>query len=53
MKIIGEDELRDELDAILDAVEAGETFRITRDGVEIAELGPLAQHERLLEADEV
>lgn len=31
----------------MDAVEAGETFRVTRNGVEVAELRPLTRRRRL------
>lgn len=46
MKIISQRELRNGSAAIMDAVEAGETFHVTRNGVEIAELRPLAQRRR-------
>lgn len=35
----------------MDAVEAGETFHVTRNGVEIAELRPLARRRRLTAAE--
>ena len=47
MKIISQRELRNGSAAIMDAVEAGETFHVTRNGVEIAELRPLTQRRRL------
>ncbi|RSD19856.1 type II toxin-antitoxin system Phd/YefM family antitoxin [Amycolatopsis eburnea] len=47
MKIISQRELRNGSAAIMDAVEAGETFHVTRNGVEIAELRPLAPRRRL------
>ncbi|SHL58393.1 PhdYeFM domain-containing protein [Actinacidiphila paucisporea] len=31
----------------MDAVEAGETYRITRNGIEVAELRPVARRRRL------
>ena len=37
-----EPELRDDLDGVIAEVRAGETFVISRDGVPIAELRPLA-----------
>lgn len=43
MKIISQAELQDSLDAVLDAVEAGEMYRITSNGTEVAELRPLSQ----------
>ncbi|MEU4249682.1 type II toxin-antitoxin system Phd/YefM family antitoxin [Amycolatopsis sp. NPDC026612] len=47
MKIISQRELRNGSAAVMDAVEAGETFHITRNGVEIAELRPLTQRRQL------
>ncbi|MGH9163004.1 MAG: type II toxin-antitoxin system Phd/YefM family antitoxin [Vicinamibacteraceae bacterium] len=41
MKTISQRELRNGSAAVMDAVEAGETFRVTRNGVEVAELRPL------------
>jgi antitoxin (DNA-binding transcriptional repressor) of toxin-antitoxin stability system len=41
MKTITQRELRNSSAAVMDAVEAGEVFHITRNGVEIAELRPL------------
>jgi len=38
VKIISQRELRNSFAAVMDAVEAGETFHVTRNGVEIAEL---------------
>ncbi len=46
MKIISQRELRNGSAAVMDAVEAGETFHVTRNGVEIAELRPLARRRR-------
>ena len=46
MKIISQRELRNGSAAVMDAVEAGETFHVTRNGVEIAELRPLPQRRR-------
>lgn len=42
MKTIGQRELRDRSAAVMDEVESGETIRISRRGVEVAELRPLA-----------
>lgn len=47
MKIISHREFRTDFDSVMDAVEAGETYRITRNGVEIAELRPLSRRRRL------
>lgn len=47
MKIISQRELRNGSAAVMDAVEAGETFHVTRNGVEIAELRPLTRRRRL------
>lgn len=47
MKIISQGEFRTNSAAVMDAVEAGETYHITRNGVEIAELRPLARRRRL------
>jgi antitoxin (DNA-binding transcriptional repressor) of toxin-antitoxin stability system len=46
VKIISQRELRNGSAAVMDAVEAGETFHVTRNGVEIAELRPLPQRRR-------
>jgi len=47
VKIISQREFRNNSAAVMDAVEAGETFHITRNGAEIAELRPLARRRRL------
>ncbi|MEU8631218.1 PhdYeFM domain-containing protein [Amycolatopsis sp. NPDC048633] len=47
MKIISQRELDENFAAVMDAVEAGETFHIARNGVEIAELRPFVQRGRL------
>jgi prevent-host-death family protein len=47
VKIISQREFRNNSAAVMDAVEAGETFHITRSGAEIAELRPLARRRRL------
>jgi antitoxin (DNA-binding transcriptional repressor) of toxin-antitoxin stability system len=46
VKIISQREFRNSSAAVMDAVEAGETFHVTRNGVEIAELRPLSQRRR-------
>ncbi|GAA2214709.1 hypothetical protein GCM10009850_101740 [Nonomuraea monospora] len=47
MKVITQREFRNNSAAVMDQVEAGETFHITRNGVEIAELRPLPRRRRL------
>lgn len=47
MKVISQRELRNNSAAVMDAVEAGETYRVTRNGVEVAELRPVARRRRL------
>lgn len=47
MKIITQREFRNNSAAVMDAVEAGETYHITRNGTEVAELRPLARRRRL------
>jgi prevent-host-death family protein len=41
MKLISQREFRNNSAAVMDAVEAGETYRITRNSQEVAELRPL------------
>lgn len=41
MPTISQRELRNNSAAVMNAVEAGESFRITRNGVDVAELRPL------------
>jgi len=41
MKTITQREFRNNSAAVMDAVEAGETYHITRNGVEVAELRPV------------
>ncbi len=43
MKVITQREFRNQSAAVMDAVEAGETFHITRNGAEVAELRPLSK----------
>jgi prevent-host-death family protein len=52
VKVISQREFRNNSAAVMDAVEAGETYHVTRNGVEIAELRPLARRRRLT-ADEL
>ncbi|MEV0802194.1 type II toxin-antitoxin system Phd/YefM family antitoxin [Kribbella sp. NPDC050281] len=47
MKIITQREFRNHSAAVMDAVEAGETYHITRNGTEVAELRPLNKRRRL------
>jgi prevent-host-death family protein len=52
MRVITQRELRNESAAVMDAVEAGETIVVTRNGNPIAELRPL-QRRRLATTAEV
>ena len=47
MKTITQREFRNHSAAVMDAVEAGEVYHITRNGIEVAELRPLARRRRL------
>jgi prevent-host-death family protein len=47
MKVITQREFRNHSAAVMDAVEAGETYHITRNGTEVAELRPLGRRRRL------
>ncbi|MFI6446177.1 type II toxin-antitoxin system Phd/YefM family antitoxin [Kitasatospora sp. NPDC050543] len=47
MKTITQREFRNNSAAVMDAVEAGEIFHITRNGVEVAELRPVGRRRRL------
>lgn len=47
MKTITQQEFRNNSAAVMDAVEAGEIYRITRNGTEVAELRPLSRKRRL------
>jgi prevent-host-death family protein len=47
MRAITQRELRENAAAVMDSVEAGETFHVTRNGVEVAELRPMARRRRL------
>ncbi|MFD9889960.1 type II toxin-antitoxin system Phd/YefM family antitoxin [Amycolatopsis sp. NPDC059027] len=47
MKVITQREFRNNSAAVMDAVEAGETYHVTRNGVEVAELRPIPRRRRL------
>lgn len=47
MKTISQRELRNNSAAVMDSVEEGESYRITRNGIEVAELRPVARRRRL------
>lgn len=47
MKVITQREFRNNSAGVMNAVEAGETFRVTRNGVEIAEVRPVSRKRRL------
>lgn len=47
MRTITQRELRNNSAAVMDAVEAGESYHITRNGVEVAELRPVVRRRRL------
>ncbi|GAA3869453.1 hypothetical protein GCM10022243_38690 [Saccharothrix violaceirubra] len=47
MRVISQREFRNNSAAVMDAVEAGETYHVTRNGVEIAEVRPLPRRRRL------
>ena len=51
VKVISQREFRNNSAAVMDAVEAGETYHVTRNGVEVAELRPLARRRRLTAAE--
>ncbi len=46
MKVITQREFRNNSAAVMDAVESGETFRVTRNGTEIAEVRPVSRKRR-------
>jgi prevent-host-death family protein len=46
VEVISQREFRNNSAAVMDAVEAGETYHITRNGVEIAELRPFPRRRR-------
>jgi prevent-host-death family protein len=47
VKVITQREFRNNSAAVMDAVEAGETYHVTRNGLEVAELRPLPRRRRL------
>lgn len=47
MKLITQREFRNNSAAVMDAVEDGEVYHITRNGTEVAELRPLSRRRRL------
>ena len=47
MKTITQREFRNNSASVMDAVEAGEIYHITRNGTEVAELRPLTRRRRL------
>ncbi|WP_037354160.1 type II toxin-antitoxin system Phd/YefM family antitoxin [Amycolatopsis orientalis] len=47
MKVITQREFRNNSAAVMDAVEAGETYHVTRNGVEVAELRPIPRRRQL------
>ncbi|WP_410870588.1 type II toxin-antitoxin system Phd/YefM family antitoxin [Nocardia sp. A7] len=53
MRQISQRELRNNSAAIMDAVEGGETIRVTRNGVEIAEVRPVNRRRRRSSATEL
>ena len=52
MKVITQREFRNNSAAVMDSVEAGEVYHVTRNGIPVAELRPLARRRRLT-ADEL
>jgi prevent-host-death family protein len=47
MKVITQREFRNNSAAIMDAVEAGETYHVTRNGVTVAELRPVSRRRKV------
>lgn len=47
VKVISQREFRNNSAAVMDAVEAGATYHVTRNGIEIAEVRPLPRRRRL------
>jgi prevent-host-death family protein len=47
MEVITQREFRNNSAAVMDAVEAGEIYHVTRNGVAVAELRPLSRRRRL------
>ncbi|MFC5172281.1 type II toxin-antitoxin system Phd/YefM family antitoxin [Streptomyces mutomycini] len=53
MKTITQRELAARSKAVLDDVEAGETYHVTRNGAEIAEVRPLSSRRRFVPVEEL
>jgi antitoxin (DNA-binding transcriptional repressor) of toxin-antitoxin stability system len=53
MKVITQRELAARSKAVLDDVEAGETYHITRNGTEVAEVRPLNARRRFVPVEEL
>lgn len=51
MQTITQREFRNNSAAVMNAVEAGESFRITRNGVDVAELSPISSQRKLSAAE--
>ena len=51
VKVITQREFRNNSAAVMDAVEAGETYHVTRNGIEVAELRPITRRRRLSAED--
>jgi prevent-host-death family protein len=47
MKTITQREFRNNAASVMDEVEAGETFHVTRNGVEVAQVSPVPRRRRL------
>ena len=47
MRTISQREFRNNSAAVMDAVEAGETYHVTRNGIPVAEVRPLSRKRRL------
>ncbi|MBB6118415.1 type II toxin-antitoxin system Phd/YefM family antitoxin [Nocardiopsis algeriensis] len=47
MKTITQREFRNNAASVMDQVEAGESFYVTRNGVEVAQVSPVARRRRL------
>jgi prevent-host-death family protein len=47
MKTITQREFRNNAASVMDQVEAGESFHVTRNGVEVAQVSPVARRRRL------
>lgn len=53
MKTISQRDLAARSKAVLDDIEAGETYHVTRNGVEIAEIRPIGGGRRFIPVDEL